>query len=79
MLYNFKFISEEGCDSIVTLTLIVVEAEATVATPPVLGCGGSTVTLDGVVGEVMVKATQPGDGTFSPAPEIILSFQVGFC
>lgn len=37
---------------------------------------GNTVTLDGVIGVVEVKATQPGDGTFSPAPEIILSFQV---
>ena len=37
---------------------------------------GNTITLDGVIGVVEVKATQPGDGTFSPAPEIILSFQV---
>lgn len=37
---------------------------------------GSTITLDGVVGEVMVKATQPGDGTYTAAAEILLSFQV---
>lgn len=37
---------------------------------------GNEVTLDGVVGEVTVKASQPGDGTYDPAPDILVSFQV---
>ncbi|MCB0650499.1 MAG: T9SS type A sorting domain-containing protein [Saprospiraceae bacterium] len=37
---------------------------------------GNTVTLDGVAGQVMIKATQPGDGTYQPADELLNTFQV---
>lgn len=46
----------------------IVSGPATVA--------GSTVTLTGEAGEVTVKATQPGDGTFDPAAELTNRFQV---
>ena len=37
---------------------------------------GNTVTLDGSVGQVTVRASQGGDGTFDPANDVELSFQV---
>jgi hypothetical protein len=37
---------------------------------------GSTVTLDGVVGEVVIKASQPGNIDFDPAEDVYSSFQV---
>lgn len=37
---------------------------------------GNTVTLDGVAGEVTVKASQGGDGTYEPADDILSTFQV---
>jgi len=37
---------------------------------------GSTVSLDGTVGEVMVRSIQAGDGTYDPAIDVINSFQV---
>ncbi|HNY02772.1 MAG TPA: peptide-N-glycosidase F-related protein [Bacteroidales bacterium] len=35
---------------------------------------GNTVTLTGAMGEVTVKATQPGNGTFNPAEPVINKF-----
>jgi hypothetical protein len=46
----------------------IVSGPATVA--------GNTVTLDGVAGEVTVKASQPGDGTYQPADDLLNTFQV---
>ena len=37
---------------------------------------GDMVTLDGTPGEVMVKASQGGNGTFDPAEDLFNSFQV---
>ncbi len=37
---------------------------------------GNTVTLTGVAGPVSVKATQPGNATFDPADELVVTFQV---
>lgn len=37
---------------------------------------GNTITLTGNAGEVTVKATQPGDGTFDPADPVINTFIV---
>ena len=37
---------------------------------------GSTVTLDGTVGEVVVRASQAGDGTYDPAVDVDNSFNV---
>lgn len=37
---------------------------------------GNTVTLTGQAGEVVVRATQPGDATFDPAGEVVNSFKV---
>jgi len=37
-----------GCDSTIVLTLTVLEADAVIVPPPVLGCGGNaTITIDG--------------------------------
>jgi len=37
---------------------------------------GSTITLDGTVGEVVVEASQEGDGTYDPAVPVVNSFMV---
>ncbi|MCB0570604.1 MAG: T9SS type A sorting domain-containing protein [Phaeodactylibacter sp.] len=37
---------------------------------------GNTVTLDGTAGEVVIKASQPGNGTYEPAEDILNTFQV---
>ncbi|GJM36135.1 MAG: hypothetical protein DHS20C18_51360 [Saprospiraceae bacterium] len=37
---------------------------------------GGEVTLTGVAGEVVVKASQAGDGTYNPAEDLVNSFQV---
>ncbi len=37
---------------------------------------GSTVTLDGTVGEVVIKASQAGDATYQAAEDVYASFQV---
>ncbi len=37
---------------------------------------GNTVTLDGTVGEVVVRAGQPGEGTFEAAEDVEVSFHV---
>ncbi|MCB0553723.1 MAG: T9SS type A sorting domain-containing protein [Phaeodactylibacter sp.] len=37
---------------------------------------GNIVTLDGIAGEVVIKASQVGDGTYEPAEDIFNSFQV---
>ncbi len=37
---------------------------------------GTTVSLTGTVGEVMVRSMQGGDGTYDPAIDVINSFQV---
>ncbi len=37
---------------------------------------GNTITLTGVAGEVVVKASQPGDDTYDPAVDLFNSFQV---
>ncbi len=47
------------------ITYEVIEGNATVS--------GSTITINGI-GKVTVKATQPGDDTFEPAPEVTQSF-----
>ena len=45
--YTATLQSWQGCDSIVTLILASLEADAVIAPPPVLGCGASSVVLDG--------------------------------
>ncbi|MBK7410005.1 MAG: T9SS type A sorting domain-containing protein [Saprospirales bacterium] len=37
---------------------------------------GDIVTLTGEVGEVLIKASQPGDGSYDPAADLFNSFQV---
>ncbi len=37
---------------------------------------GSTVTLTGVPGEVVIKASQPGDSTYAPADDVYTHFNV---
>lgn len=37
---------------------------------------GNTLTLTGTAGEVVVRASQPGDGTYDPAADVTQTFQV---
>ena len=37
---------------------------------------GNTVTLTGVPGEVVIKASQPGDSTYAPADDVYTHFEV---
>jgi hypothetical protein len=37
---------------------------------------GNTVTLDGIAGEVTIKASQPGDDDYDPADDLFNTFQV---
>lgn len=37
---------------------------------------GNTLTLDGTAGTVTVTASQAGDGTYNPAPDVTISFEV---
>jgi hypothetical protein len=37
---------------------------------------GNVVTLTGIPGEVVIQATQPGDGTYDPADPVLNSFMV---
>ena len=86
--YSETLQTSEGCDSIVTLTLIVVEAEAVVEPPPVLGCGGSTVILDasgstqapaGGVGILTYEWTGPPGSFVGPTDELTAEVnQAGF-
>ncbi len=50
------------------ITFEIVSGPATVS--------GNTVTLTGDAGEVTVKASQPGNGTWDPAADVFTSFQV---
>ncbi|MBL7831025.1 MAG: gliding motility-associated C-terminal domain-containing protein [Saprospiraceae bacterium] len=45
--YDINLKTWKGCDSIVTLDLVVIDIEAEIDPPLFLGCGGSTVTLSG--------------------------------
>jgi hypothetical protein len=68
--YPITFQSAQGCDSIVTLFLTVLQADAVIQPPGVLGCGNSgTLTLDGTasttipgssVAELTYEWTGPG-------------------
>ncbi len=37
---------------------------------------GSTITLDGTTGTVTVRASQPGDAQYNPAPDVVHTFAV---
>ncbi len=50
------------------VTLEVIDGPATI--------NGDVVTLDGTTGTVFIKATQLGDNQYSPAPEVVQSFDV---
>jgi gliding motility-associated-like protein len=45
--YQTTFESYQGCDSIVPFFIFILEADAVIANPPVLGCGNTLITLDG--------------------------------
>ncbi len=51
------------------------EVDYTVVSGPA-SVSGNTVTLDGVLGEVIIKASQDGNGTYNPAEDVFSSFQV---
>lgn len=56
--YTQVFTNQDGCDSVVNLILIVLEAEAVIASPPTIGCGAaSTVTLDGTGSTTVPQAS----------------------
>ena len=62
------FTLEAVASSGLPITYEIVSGPATIS--------GNEVTLDAVVGQVTVKASQPGDANFNPATDILLSFQV---
>ncbi len=68
LISDMPFDLEAEASSELTVNYEIVSGPASVS--------GNTVTLDGTVGEVVVKATQPGDGTYDPAEEVINSFNV---
>lgn len=51
-----------------TVDFSVVSGPATVS--------GNTLTLSGTPGEVVIKASQPGDGSYDPASDVVQSFWV---
>ncbi|MBR9922988.1 MAG: gliding motility-associated C-terminal domain-containing protein [Bacteroidetes bacterium] len=78
--YSAVYDTWQGCDSTVTMILVVVEAEAIVADPPILGCGNGMVTLDatgstnapaGGVGTITYEWTGPPGATITPTNQIM--------
>ncbi|MCB0707347.1 MAG: gliding motility-associated C-terminal domain-containing protein [Saprospiraceae bacterium] len=79
--YSAVYDTWQGCDSTVTLILITVDAEAVIAPPPILGCGGGgTITLDGTgstiaptggVGVISYLWTGPPGANISPNNQIM--------
>ncbi|MCT8341141.1 T9SS type A sorting domain-containing protein [Flavobacteriaceae bacterium TK19130] len=59
---------EASSNSGLPITYEIVSGPATVS--------GSTLTLTGISGEVTVKASQPGNADWDPAPDVFVSFQV---
>lgn len=62
------FTLEASASSGLAVSYTIVSGPATI--------NGNEVTLDGTVGEVIVRASQPGDGTFTAAIDIENSFMV---
>lgn len=62
--FNLEAFTSSGLDVVYT----VESGPATVS--------GSLVTLDGVQGEVVIKASQPGNGTYNPATDVFSTFNV---
>ena len=62
--FNLEAIASSGLD----VSYTIVSGPASVS--------GNTVTLDGTVGEVVVRASQSGDSTYEPAVDVELSFNV---
>jgi len=62
------FALEASASSGLPVTFQIVSGPATL--------NGNMVTLTGVPGEVTVKASQPGNGTFDPAEDLFNTFQV---
>lgn len=54
--YTIHFSGTDGCDSVVTLNLSVLEAKSAILTPPSLSCGQSSLMLQGS------GSTPPGPG-----------------
>lgn len=50
------------------VTLQIISGPATI--------NGNTITLNGTIGTVTVKASQPGNSQFQPAPDVFRSFEV---
>ena len=61
--YTCESTGYQGCDSISTLILTVLEAEAVIAPPPILGCGATTITLDGT-GSTTIPASSESVFTY---------------
>ena len=62
------FSLEASASSELPISYSIISGPATV--------NGAEITLDGTDGEVIVRASQPGDGTFNPAIDIENSFMV---
>lgn len=68
LVSDLPFLLEANASSGLDVSYEIISGPASV--------NGNEVTLDGVVGEVVVKASQAGDGTYDPAEDISASFQV---
>ena len=68
LISDAPFQLEASASSMLPVSYTVVSGPATVS--------GNTITLDGTVGEVVIRASQAGDSTFDPAVDIENSFMV---
>jgi len=70
-----------ACDGPFTFVLPVATSglPVTVAVSGPATVSGNTITLTGVIGTVILTASQAGDGTYAPAPSVVQSFAVGAC
>lgn len=68
LISNPPITLEGAASSGLPVTYEIVSGPATVS--------GDIITLDGTPGEVVVKASQPGDGTYDAADDVFNSFQV---
>jgi Concanavalin A-like lectin/glucanases superfamily/Peptide-N-glycosidase F, C terminal/Secretion system C-terminal sorting domain len=68
LISDAPFTLDAAASSGLPVSYTIVSGPATVS--------GNTVTLNGTVGQVVVRASQPGDGTFNAAVDIENSFMV---
>ncbi|MCF8370925.1 MAG: T9SS type A sorting domain-containing protein [Bacteroidales bacterium] len=68
LVTDAPFLLNATATSALPVTLEIVSGPATVS--------GNTITLSGLAGQVVVKASQPGDTTYNPAVDVVNSFMV---